>query len=102
LYFQKQQYLAETPQHRQIAKDLALSDDEYIMGPEKGSSRVADQSKSCEGQPRRGRPRKEDAQNSKAPTKPVSQKSVKPSVLRARGENKRVSNPSQYQLSPYK
>jgi hypothetical protein len=94
--------LAENPQHRQIAKDLAQSDDEYIMGLEKGTSRVVDQRKSCEGQPRRGRPREEDEQNSKAPTKPVSQKSVKTSVVHARGENKRVSNPSQYQLSPYK
>jgi hypothetical protein len=32
---QKEQYLAENPQHRQFAKDLALSDDEYIMGPKR-------------------------------------------------------------------
>ncbi|CAL4998691.1 unnamed protein product [Urochloa decumbens] len=60
-----------------------------------------DQENSSQVQKKRGRPRK-DGLNSNASTKPASQESEKTPVENVRGENQRVSNPSQYKLNPYK
>lgn len=90
-----------------------LADDVCIISSENGNNNrsarkttirnsiTKEQGKSSQTQKKRGRPTK-DGQNTKAVKKQACMETVSTVPERVRGESRRVSHPSQYQLSPYK